>query len=582
MKITVRSALLTCLLLLAPGASLVLAQGPAEPPVGGGTIVSAATDELSERVDEIFAAWDSTRSPGVALGVIHHGELVYARGYGMANLEHGVPISPTTVFRIGSTSKQFTAACIGILAIENKISLEDDIREYLPEMPEYPRPVTVEHLVHHMSGLRDYLTLEFAVRGLRGDDYYTPEDSLELLTRQRELNFLPGDEHLYSNSGYLLMGMIVERVTGQTLAEFAQERIFRPLGMDNTHFHDDHTLPVRNRADGYASSEDGFRIANTTLDHVGDGGVFTTVEDLFSWDQAFYSDIFGAELTRLMHQTGSLTNGEELEYAFGLSVSERRGLRMVRHAGGFVGFRADMVRYPSEEFTVICLANLGSINPSGLCDEVADIYLTDRFEDDAPAETAADPAGALDPVELPRIALENKAASWLHEASGMTAETSIQDDRLVLIADALGGTRSLTAVGPARFISDFDGQLLSVTFAPADAPAQETTIAIAGVVELTLARIPNLPPMTAAERAAYSGRYWSDEVEVAYEVAASSDGVSFGLAGRAPATLQRLGPDSFSGPAGTVEFLREAGTVTGFRLNAGRVRIRFIKQPAAN
>ena len=282
LQITVWSALLAALLLLAFGASPLVARGP-------------------ERVDEVFAAWDSTRSPGVALGVIHHGVLVYASDYGMANLKHGVPISATKVFRIGSTSKQFTAACIAILAIENKISLEDDIREYLPEMPEYPRLVTVEHLVHPTSGLRDYLTLEFGVRGRRGDDFYTPEDSLELLTQQREPNFLPGDEHLYSNSGYLLLGMIVERVTAQTLAEFAQERILRPLGMSNTHFHDDHTLPVRNRADGYASSEDGFRIANTTLDHVGDEGVLTTVEDLLSWDRAFYSDFFGAELTRLMH-----------------------------------------------------------------------------------------------------------------------------------------------------------------------------------------------------------------------------------------------------------------------------------------
>ncbi|HJO03048.1 MAG TPA: serine hydrolase domain-containing protein [Acidobacteriota bacterium] len=582
MRTFVPTALLACLLVLAVGATPMAAQGAAPPRAFVETIISPADDELAKRVDEIFAAWDSTRSPGVALGVIDHGKLVYARGYGMANLEHGVPITPTTVFRIGSTSKQFTAACIAILALEGEISLEDDIREYLPEMPEYPRPVTVEHLVHHTSGLRDYLTLEFAVRGLRADDYYTPQDSLALLTQQRELNFLPGDEHLYSNSGYLLMGMIVERVTGQTLAEFAQRRIFEPLGMDNSHFHDDHTLPVRNRADGYAATEDGFRVANTTLDHVGDGGVFTTIEDLVSWDQAFYSNTLGAELMKLMHQTGSLTDGEQLEYAFGLSVSERRGLPMVRHAGGFVGFRADMVRYPTEEFSVICLANLGSINPSGLCDEVADLYLADRFGDDASATMASDTVDGLVPVTLPLSALQSKAGTWLHEASGMQLETAVLEGRLELTAEVLGGAISLTPVGTARFVGDLDGQRLSATFAPDDATAQRATIAIRGVANLDLIRLPDLPAMSAAARGAYSGRYWSDEVEVAYEVTARGDGVWLRVAGRPAEMMQRLGPDKFSVASGTVEFLRQDGLVTEFRLNAGRVRIRFIKQPDAD
>ncbi|UCC40224.1 MAG: beta-lactamase family protein, partial [Candidatus Aminicenantes bacterium] len=229
-------------------------------------------DEKTDKVDKLFSKWDSTISPGAALAIIKDGRIVYKRGYGMANLEHNIPITPTSVFRIGSTSKQFTASCVAILALQGKISLDDDIRKHIPELPKYEKPITIRHLLHHTSGMRDYLTLS-AIAALPDDHFYTPKDSVELLSRQRGLNFPPGEEHLYSNSGYLLLGVIVQRVSGKSLNDFAQTHIFKPLGMENTHFHDDHTMVVENRADGYSPLKKGFRIDMTTLDHVGDGGV---------------------------------------------------------------------------------------------------------------------------------------------------------------------------------------------------------------------------------------------------------------------------------------------------------------------
>lgn len=230
-------------------------------------------------IDAIFADYDTTTSPGCALGVIHDGALIYKRGYGMANLEYGIALSPRSVFRTGSVGKQFTAMAIAILAEKGTITLDDPLSKLFPEFPDWADAVTIRHLVHHTSGVRDYLTLTW-LAGMGDDDFYTDEFALDLLSRQEHLNFQPGEEYLYSNSGYLLLAHIVKRATDRSLREWAAENMFGPLGMTDTHFHDDHTHIVPNRASGYSPIEDGYGISQTTLDMVGDGGVYTTIEDL--------------------------------------------------------------------------------------------------------------------------------------------------------------------------------------------------------------------------------------------------------------------------------------------------------------
>lgn len=371
-----------------------------------------------QRVDAVFADYDNTRSPGCALGVIQDGELVLRRGYGMANLEYGIPLSPSSVFRIGSTSKQFTAASIVLLAEEEKLSLDDDVRMYLPELTDFGTPVTIRHLIHHTSGYRDYLTLA-TLAGLRDDDYYTDDDVLVMLSRQRELNFEPEHEYLYSNSGYWLLSQIVERASGVSLRGYAAQKIFKPLGMSNTHYHDDHTEMVPNRASGYQPTDGGgYRISMTTLPMIGDGGVFTTVDDLFKWDQNFYEQrIGGGQFLEQMLTLGTLNNGEKLDYAFGLGIDTYRGLEMVSHGGGFVGFRAQMIRFPQERFTVICLCNRGDANPTRFALKIADLYLEEHLEpvevEEGEGEEDGDEAGegpeegeavSLDPEQLAEFA----------------------------------------------------------------------------------------------------------------------------------------------------------------------------------
>ena len=342
----------------------------------------ADTDSLTKKVDKLFLTWDKPDSPGCALGIIRDGTLIYARGYGMADLEHNIPITSKSIFRIGSTSKQFTAMCMALLEEEGKLSLDDSLRKFLPQMPEYAEKITIRHLIHHTSGIRDYLTLA-SIAGFREDDYYTDAEVVDLLARQNELNFEPGEQHLYSNSGYFLLSQIVKKASGKSLRRYAEEKIFQPLGMTHTHFHNDHTEIVKNRAAGYAPKRGGgFMISMTTLPMTGDGGVFTSVEDLFLWDQNFYDNklgISGQALIEKIQTPGTLNSGEKLDYAFGLNILKHKGLTLVGHGGSFVGFRADMIRFPEQRFSVICLANLSHFNPSVMARKVADIYLADLF-----------------------------------------------------------------------------------------------------------------------------------------------------------------------------------------------------------
>lgn len=534
----------------------------------------AAADENTDKVDKLFAKWDSTVSPGAALAVIKDGKIIYKRGYGMVNLEHNIPITSTSVFRIGSTSKQFTASCIAILALEGKISLDDDIRKHVPELRKYERPITIRHLVHHTSGIRDYLTLA-DVAALTEDHFYTPEDTIELLGRQRGLNFPSGEEFLYSNSGYFLMGIIVERVSGKSLNDFAQEHIFKPLGMRNTHFHDDHTMVVKNRADGYSPTKKGFLIAMTTLDHVGDGGVFTTVEDLFLWDQAFYNNKLGKELMELIQTLGKMNSGEKLNYAFGLNIDDYKGLRRVHHSGGFVGFRAQMVRFPEHKFSVICLANLGNINPSRLCTQVADIYLADEFKK---TEEAPKKKKKFEPVTLSREELEEKVGNYQNEKTGEWTIISMKEDKLeigegkrkyVLLPVSKTSFRALDA--------PFD---ISIDFFPEDKRGiRRAKVTIEGK-EINLVKASKLRPLTPSQLEEYAGDYYNDELPATYKLVVEKGSLLFKHKNAPKDALKAMNRDKFTVRWMNIEFIRnKRKKITGLVVGAGRAaNIEFIKK----
>ena len=369
----------------------------------------AANDPLeAKQVDAIFADLTKPGSPGCALAVARDGKTAYAKGYGLANIEENVPIMPQTVFDIGSTSKQFTAASILLLEEQGKLSVNDDVRKYIPELPDYGKKITILHLLNHTSGLRDYLTL-FELAGVNIDNVTTDDDALNLIIRQKALNFDPGSEWLYSNTGFFLLSIIVKRAGGKSLREFAAENIFSPLQMSATTYRDDHTQLVPNRALAYDPKEKGggFTLDVSYFEQTGDGAVHTSVADLLKWDENFYTaQIGGKDFLAELQQPGKLNNGKDLNYAKGLTVDLYRGLRTVRHGGSWGGYRAELLRFPDQHFSVVCLCNLGTARPSRRANQVAEVFLSSKM---APAKPAATPADEDENPQKPKQVLSLSA-----------------------------------------------------------------------------------------------------------------------------------------------------------------------------
>ena len=343
---------------------------------------SAQQRDPARAVDSLFAPWNKPGSPGCAVGVIQDGKWVRQSAYGSANISTGAPITPDTRFYMGSVSKQFTAASIALAVKQGKLSLDDPLRKWIPEMPEYAQAVTVNNLVHHTSGVRDYLVL-YALNGHIGD-VHPDSDVLRLLAKQTSLDFAPGSEYSYSNSGYVLLSIILKRATGLSLKDFAQKNIFGPLGMRNTYFYDDHTKPHPPGpiAMGYAPKDSGFEPGlYTNFEQVGDGGLQSTLNDLLAWDQNFYHPKVGDQAFLDQIQTpGTLNDGRPLEYGFGLMPREYGGLKTITHGGAFMGYRAIIQRFPDQNWSAVMLCNLGTISPETLALRIADAYLGDALD----------------------------------------------------------------------------------------------------------------------------------------------------------------------------------------------------------
>ena len=337
----------------------------------------------SAAIDAIFAQWNQQDVPGGALAVIANGELIFSKGYGSADLEHNIKITPSSVFYIGSVSKQFVAFSILLLEERGKLRLDDPVQKYLPDFPEYQSPLTIRHLIHHTSGLKDFFTL-MQHKGRSYLDHMSADEVYELLKSQSALNFTPGNQFLYSNSCYFLLAMIVEKIAGKSLKKFAKEHIFDPLGMQHTTFHDDISDLIKNKAFSYEKATDkaGFNNMIMRFDLVGSGGIYSTIEDLFLWDQNFYNNKLGKEgqhIIKKMHQEGFLNTGESCGYAFALNTGVYKGLKTVSHAGGLAGYRAQLMRFPEQNFSVILLSNRGDTDPTQMCHQVADLFLKDQF-----------------------------------------------------------------------------------------------------------------------------------------------------------------------------------------------------------
>lgn len=525
---------------------------------------------LITQVDQLFAQWDKPDSPGCAIAIVQHGEIIYKRGYGMADLEHNSPIAPNSVFDVASNSKQFTAMCIALLARQNLLSLDDHVQKYISEIPRYNHPITIRHLIYHTSGLRDYTDL-MEIAGMSHENDYPDAEILALIARQKSLNFEPGTKYLYSNSGYFLLGEIVKRVAGKSLRIFAEENIFAPLGMKNTHFYDDFREIVNHRADGYEPKEGGgFQIKMSLLDVVGDGQLHTTIEDLFLWDQNFYSNrlgSYGQDLIEEITTPGKLDNGGAIEYAFGLIISKHRGLKMIHHGGWWMGYRSNLIRFSDHNFSIICLANLSTFDPNELALQIADLYLEHEF-------TETD-TKSIRSIRLSLDELENKTGFYRSSGTGNICELKIKDETLIIEQASM--EFPLVPIASDRF------QLIKNSNFVYEFPIDNDQMIVKSSDGLQTYPWEKLLGAESNCLTDYLGTYYSEELEASYHVMLDDTKLHL-IRGKysPPLLIESIDQDLFLMPENgyRLEGVRDTNhQVIGFDVCGNRVRqLRFTKQ----
>ncbi len=388
----------------------------------------------ASKVDELFKGWDNPNSPGAAIAIVREGKVILQREYGMANLEYDIPITSSTVFHIASVSKQFTAFSILLLEDEGKLSLDDNIHKYLPDVPDFGETIRIRHLIHHLSGLREQETL-FQLSGISNADVIQTEHILKLVHRQKKLNFRPGDEIEYCNTGYVLLAEIVERVTGKSFREWTAENIFKPLGMNNTQFYDDNTRIVKNRAYPYWIP-DGTELIKGTLNYsyVGSTSLFTTSEEMAKWLINFGDPNVGNQkiMRKMQFKSGLLNSGEDSTYGFGIGVTNYKGLKVILHSGHDAGYRAYDAYFPEQKFGIAILSNFYSINPSLLGRKIADIYLANQFPPPKPIQDEDSKEKTSAPEVKRKLSLTEKQ---LMEYAGKYYSEELDTHYLILYSD---------------------------------------------------------------------------------------------------------------------------------------------------
>jgi CubicO group peptidase (beta-lactamase class C family) len=430
-----------------------------------GSVVTAQSAPDAARVDAIFERWHGAESPGCAVAVARDGRTVLARAYGMADLEHAIPNSPESIFEAGSVSKQFTAAAIMLLVQQGQLSLDDDIRQYVPEIPDYGTPIRIRHMLNHTSGLRDWGSVAAMSGWPRSHRTHTHEHVVDILSRQRGLNFEPGAAYSYSNSGYNLAAVIVERVSGISFAEFSRRYIFEPLGLVDTQWRDDYTRIVPGRATAYAARGDGFVIDRPIENVHGNGGLLTTVGDLLVWNESLASGkIGGRDFVRLMHEQGVLNDGRTIEYAAGISVGAFRGIPEVSHTGATSGYRAFLARYPDQAVGVAVLCNVGNVDPGSVGRRVGEVFLGGALAEVAtPATQQAQQA--TEPYRPEADALAGLAGRYYSTDAETTLILSVADGQLVaerrpaarMIFNPVAPDAFASSLGRIRFVRNGSG-----------------------------------------------------------------------------------------------------------------------------
>jgi CubicO group peptidase (beta-lactamase class C family) len=508
----------------------------------------------SERAFEKVSKSVAMPAPGCAVGVSLNGESVFEKAFGLAEMEHNVPNTPQTIFESGSVAKQFTASALVLLQQDGKLSIDDPVKKHIPELPDYGSPLTIRHLLNHTSGIRDW----FGVMGLRGEGagehIVTQQMIFDTIVRQKALDFKPGAEYSYSNSGYQIAAMLVERVSKQKFADFVAERILKPVGMKNTGYRDDFQRITPGRAQAYSKSGDGpWRLNMPMMNAHGGGGMLTTVSDWLKWNAMLDAKTWNAGLVDALETQGVLNNGFKISYALGLTHGSYKGQRNISHGGATAGYRTVLVRFPERKVSVAVLCNGTAPDANAIAYSIAD-------------EVFGLPAQPPAPVNADRLPIqqpEKYVGLWKSERTKAPVRIALSNGELRFgntpiraMADGsmmIGGTK-------LTFIADSSGKFTSL-----EASANNDTIRYTAEAEWQ---------PTADELAALAGEWYSDDAEAKVKIAVEGANAFLHVRNSPRVKLTPIYKNAFSDGSGQlVWFDRDvSGKISGMHVGAGRMR----------
>jgi CubicO group peptidase (beta-lactamase class C family) len=531
-----------------------------------GIQVLAVTVSLSAgnaaKIDQFFAQWDRADSPGAAVVVVKDGAVVYQHGYGCADLEHRIPITPQTLFDVASVAKQFTGLSVAMLVQQGKLSLDDEIHKHLLDVPDFGKPITINNLVHHTSGLRDWPeTLAYSDMDLEGP--ITLDTILEMVRRQRELDFAPGEEEQYSNTGYNLLAATVAKVTGQSFRTWTDRNLFQLLGMKHTLVCDNPAEVIVNRAFSYApDGTNRFHQVVSQLAAQGSSSLFISAEDMGRWLLNFQTARVGGKAAiELIQQPGKLNNGEKRDYAFGVVLGKHQGMTTVSHGGSWAGYRSYTIWVPEKRFAAAILANTSNVDTSGLALKITDLYLGIPPASATPVSARPSGAGKVDPAAWePFLGTYRLGPGWLltitREGDQLMAQATHEDKfRMTPVSDTNFFVEAYRA--PVAFVRQSSGAVTNLLYRGINAP------------KLTV------PEPTPARLAAYVGDYWSEELRVVTRLEIHDGSLAVCLRSGRWIHLLPTGADSFDTDFGGIalRFTRnDGGEVKEVKLSGSRVR----------
>ena len=531
--------------------------------------LSFVTPSFAAATGPVFGAVDAN-APGCAAGAMRGGKIVFSGAYGLADLKRKTKLTGASLFNMASVSKQFTALTVLQMEQEGLLKLSDPVRKYVPELGAFAADVTLYQLLTHTSGIRDFIAMG-EIAGTSPETSTTEQAFMDIMARQTAGDFVPGTSFVYGNSDYVLLSLVVKRVSGQTLNAAAHQRIFGPLGMKHSIFRHDHHTVIPGMATGYAMKDGAWQAANDGQDVVGGSGLYSSIDEMLLWAKNFHQPVIGAKALATMEARGVLSSGQQTGYGMGLAPMAYRGLKVITHNGSVKGYRSSFQVFPDQDFAAIVLCNFGSASPEQMVSRLADTYLADQFAGASANPTGGAPQSASKSV--PTSALLDAYVGDYVRDNGYGISITRKGDQLVWRATGLGEF-PLTTISQNSFLLDATATLYTFAAPGADGHAASLEV-VSPSRHSVLTRIA-LPPLSQAELDGYAGHYVSAELGTAIDIVAR-DGA---LALHAPTQekkLLRIAPDAFSAdyPFGSVRFARDGAHITGFVVNGAIKNLHF-------